>query len=239
MKMQIALASRSYPDSDLSTLRSLVPNGNFANFDPSDNMHFDAGRKSNNLGQGITKPTISKNKKKQSKKRKAYQKEQDKLKLKLERDRQTKQDAAAPAPTPDRSQSADMCSRFDFDQLVHLVIQGSRVWARVLGMTFRPGKVMYTLAVYTGIKYSPDDPMSDRYGLLNSVGVDDKGREFIRVANVDSVFVESVYPEENEPLLKTSVPEQPGPMTVLRNMVTFEQLNGPVGQQIPAENKGL
>lgn len=219
MKLQIALASRSYPDSDLSTLRSLVPNGNFANFDPSDNMHFDAGRKANNLGQGITKPTISKNKKKQSKKRKAYQKEQDKLKLKLERDRQTKADAAAPAPTPNRSQSSDMGSRFTFDDLVHLVIQGSRVWARVLGMSFVPGKVMYTLAVYTGTKYSPDDPMADRYGLVNSFGVDAKGREYIRVPNVDSVFVESIHPEEN------------GPVAPLADAV--------VGQLIPADAKGL
>lgn len=87
---QVAKASNSYPNDDLSTLRA-GPNGAVPKFDTTDEMHFDAARHPNNLGQGILKPTISRRKKKLKRDKKKAQKDQDALKLEIEKQKQPKE----------------------------------------------------------------------------------------------------------------------------------------------------
>lgn len=60
--------------------------------------------------------------------------------------------------------------------------------ANVIAITFVPGKVLYTLAVYTGNKDALD--YAGTYGLVNSIGWTEAGEEYIRLSNVDSTFVE-------------------------------------------------
>jgi hypothetical protein len=93
MKLTIAVASNSYPDDDLSTLRANQTSG-VPKFDTSDNMHYNGGRNVNNNGQGILKPTISKAKKKAAKKKRKYKRDQDALKLEIEKQRAPKENPA-------------------------------------------------------------------------------------------------------------------------------------------------
>lgn len=77
-------------------------------------------------------------------------------------------------------------SRFKIDERVVLKLAHVELPARVLSIAFLAGKVLYTLAVYTG-HLEPD--MASQYGLTNSLGWDSDGAEYIRVPNIDSVFV--------------------------------------------------
>lgn len=70
---------------------------------------------------------------------------------------------------------------------VQVSIGLTQVPATVLAVTFMPGKVLYTVAVYTG---QTQDEFHDAYGLVNSIGYDADGREFIRIHNLDSTFVQ-------------------------------------------------
>ncbi len=179
-----ALASRAYPDDDLSTLRSQVPNANFANFNPSDGMHYDSQRHPNNDGQGILKPTISRRKKKLSKKRAKYKKDQRKLAIEIEKQKEPKENNS---PT-DRSQSNSLPSAMGIGDAVVLKLQFAKLISRVLAVTFMNGKVLYTLAVYTGDTDGTE--LAGQYGQINTIGWDDDGRCYIRLPNVESTLVE-------------------------------------------------
>lgn len=82
-------------------------------------------------------------------------------------------------------------SRFQIDQRVALVLAHVVLPARVLAVAFLAGKVLYTLAVYTGY-LEPD--LAEQYGLTNALGWDADGAEYIRVPNIDSIFVEDIDP---------------------------------------------
>ena len=70
---------------------------------------------------------------------------------------------------------------------VQVTVGTAQVPATVLAVTFMPGKVLYTVAVYTG---HTQDEFYDAYGMVNSIGYDGDGREFIRLHNLDSTFVQ-------------------------------------------------
>ena len=70
---------------------------------------------------------------------------------------------------------------------VQVTVGTAQVPATVLAVTFMPGKVLYTVAVYTG---HTQDEFYDAYGMDNSIGYDGDGREFIRLLNLDSTFVQ-------------------------------------------------
>lgn len=70
---------------------------------------------------------------------------------------------------------------------VTVLIGLAKVPAVILAITFMPGKVLYTVAVYTG---HTQTEFYDEYGLVNSIGYDRDGREFIRIHNLDSTFVQ-------------------------------------------------
>ena len=80
----------------------------------------------------------------------------------------------------------ELDSRFKIDERVVLKLAHVELPARVLSIAFLAGKVLYTLAVYTG-HLEPD--MASQYGLTNSLGWDPDGAEYIRVPNIDSIFV--------------------------------------------------
>lgn len=193
-KRQAALASRAYPDSDISTLRSVVPNANYANFDPADNMHYDGGWHPNGEGQSKkTKKTISGYTKAAKKRQKAI--EAKKKKEKLERDRQQGKDGGQNGESGavvDKSTSAEYASAFGLGDEVLFVMKNVRLPAKVLAVTFIQDKVLYTLALYTGWEEPLPLNLSNKYGLINSVGWDDAGREYTRIDNVDSTFIDSV-----------------------------------------------
>lgn len=190
---QTALASRAYPDNDLSTLRAVVPNANYANFDPADNMHYDGGWHPNGEGQSKkTKKTISGYTKAAKKRQKAI--EAQKKKEKLERDRQHGKDGGQNGESGavvDKSTSADYSSLFGLGNDVLLEMKNIRLPAKVLAVTFIAGKVLYTLALYTGWEEPTALDLTNRYGLINNLGWDEEGREYTRIDNVDSTFVVS------------------------------------------------
>lgn len=73
---------------------------------------------------------------------------------------------------------------------VWVTVQGKKVVGKVFGITFMEGKVLYSVMVYTNTVH---EPSKDKYGILNSIGYDELGREYIRIPNIDSTFVER-YP---------------------------------------------
>lgn len=72
---------------------------------------------------------------------------------------------------------------------VQLILQGHRLDAEVLGVAFMQGKVLYTLMVYTGNFYKDN---CGQWGIMNTIGWDDRGREYIRIPNIDSTLVSGV-----------------------------------------------
>lgn len=82
-------------------------------------------------------------------------------------------------------------SRFSIDEQVLLKLAHVELPARVLAVAFLAGKVLYTLAVYTGFLASD---LKDKYGLVNALGWEEDGTEYIRVPNIDSSFVEPHRP---------------------------------------------
>jgi hypothetical protein len=91
-------------------------------------------------------------------------------------------------------------SRFKIDERVVLKFAHVELPARVLSIAFLAGKVLYTLAVYTGFI---EDDLKNQYGLVNSIGWDDDGTEFIRVPDVDSIFVVPTPDKVPVPILQS------------------------------------
>lgn len=90
-------------------------------------------------------------------------------------------------------------SRFKIDERVVLKLAHVELPARVLSIAFLAGKALYTLAVYTGFI---EEDLKNQYGLVNSIGWDD-GTEFIRVPDVDSVFVVPTPDKVPVPILQS------------------------------------
>ncbi len=76
-------------------------------------------------------------------------------------------------------------AHFKLGDVVKVDIQGG-LFAKILGITFIPGKVLYCLACYTGPIMKE---MAGQYGHTNSIGWDDQGLEYVRMDNVDSIYV--------------------------------------------------
>jgi hypothetical protein len=91
-------------------------------------------------------------------------------------------------------------SRFRIDEEVLLKLAHVELPARVLSTAFLAGKVLYTLAVYTGFI---EEDLKNQYGLVNSIGWDEDGTEFIRVPDVDSVFVMPTPDKVPVPILQS------------------------------------
>lgn len=91
-------------------------------------------------------------------------------------------------------------SRFSIDEQVLLKLAHVELPARVLSTAFLAGKVLYTLAVYTGFI---EEDLKNQYGLVNSIGWDEDGTEFIRVPDVDSVFVVPTPDKVPVPILQS------------------------------------
>ena len=79
-----------------------------------------------------------------------------------------------------------LASAHQLGDLVTWQLRAYSLTAIVLAVTFVEGKVLYTLGVYTGY-LEPD--FANQYGFINSLGWDEKGQEYIRIPNVDSIFV--------------------------------------------------
>lgn len=90
-------------------------------------------------------------------------------------------DATASEPVPDPI----FFARFKLGDVVKVDIQGG-LFAKILGITFIPGKVLYCLACYTG---QIEKELACQYGHTNSIGWDDQGLEYVRMDNVDSIYV--------------------------------------------------
>ncbi len=187
-----ATAAQSYGDDDLTTLRSIAPNiRQDVNFSTEDNTHYQSARHTNDLGQARktnAKKTISARKRKIKKDQKKYKKDQSKLKLEIEAAR-VKPDS--PAVT-DKATSNSLPSAMAIGDHVSLKLQQIKLDATVMAVTFTSGKVLYNLAVYTGDDGLGDKEMADRWGQINTIGWDEQGKCYIRLANVDSTLVEPV-----------------------------------------------
>lgn len=92
------------------------------------------------------------------------------------------------APISQMVISAEFGSRFPLYAPVWVKFLTGVLPAQILAVTFMTGKVLYTVAVYTG--FPDSETYKDQYGLLNTVGWDENGREYVRVSNLDSTFVE-------------------------------------------------
>lgn len=76
-------------------------------------------------------------------------------------------------------------ARFKLGDVVKVDLQGG-MFAKILALTFIPGKVLYNLACYTG---HIDASMKGQFGEVNSLGWDDQGLEYVRMYNVDSIYI--------------------------------------------------
>ena len=72
-------------------------------------------------------------------------------------------------------------ARFKLGDVVKVDLQGG-MFAKILALTFIPGKVLYNLACYTG---HIDKSMKGQFGEVNSIGWDDQGLEYVRMYNVE------------------------------------------------------
>ena len=82
--------------------------------------------------------------------------------------------------------TAALDSAHQINDRVELLLQDYHLPATVLAVSFLEGKVLYTLGVYTGHLIHD---FANQYGLVNSIGWDEMGNEFIRVPNIDSILV--------------------------------------------------
>lgn len=89
------------------------------------------------------------------------------------------------ASHPDANPDPVFFAHFKLGDVVKVDIQGG-LYAKILGITFIPGKVLYSLACYTG---HIEKDLANQYGHTNSVGWDDQGLEYVRMDNVDSIYV--------------------------------------------------
>lgn len=112
-------------------------------------------------------------------------------------------DPLAHEPVTHMVMSAEFGSRFTLYAPVWFRLASGPIPASILAVTFMEGKVLYTLAVYTGFPSMPEQ--SDRYGQINSIGWDEQGNEYIRVNSVDSIFVEPRLETLAELILKNGV----------------------------------
>lgn len=85
--------------------------------------------------------------------------------------------------------SDELPSRFGLGKTVSVKLQGHELEGQIIGISFVAGKVMYTVAVYTGYV---EPSVADQYGLVNSIGYDRNGREYLRIPNIDSCFVDEL-----------------------------------------------
>ena len=198
--------ARNYGDDNLTTLRNIVPSiQQFTEMDTEEGRHYQAARNVNTDGQArkkypeelkadkkeapapngkvkTKKKTISELRK--DKKLKEAKIEKDKKKLKIELAKQKTEREAAEAN--------DLPSAFAIGDAVYLVLQDVKLTSRVLAVTFMTGKVLYHLAVYTGFKPIPE--AQGMYGMINTIGWDEQGREYIRLDRVESSLIEPILP---------------------------------------------
>lgn len=205
MKVKIALAGYAGSEGNLISLQNPVPNGDFHYFGLNPISHTPSARR---LNDQLNKPSSIKRTKK-----KAVEAEQEMSVIDEEGDGlgdKAKDDGKNVLPdgadmyyglkplehnpisnmvlgSTHTALSADFGSRFGLGDDVWFQLKSVQVPARVLAITFLPGKVLYSLAVETG--FEPTIEYAGTYGQTNSVGWDDQGVEYIRVSNVDSVFV--------------------------------------------------
>lgn len=205
MKLKIALAGYAGSEGNLISLQNPVPNGDFHYFGINPISHTPTARR---LNDQLNKPSTIKRTKK-----KAVEAEQE-MSI-MEEDGDGLGDKSADNGKnvlPDGADmyyglkplehnpisnmvlgsnhtavSAEFGSFFGLGDDVWFQLKSIQVPARVLAITFLPGKVLYSLAVETG--FEPTIEYAGTYGLTNSIGWDDQGVEYIRVSNVDSVFV--------------------------------------------------
>jgi hypothetical protein len=82
-------------------------------------------------------------------------------------------------------------SQFALGETVAVELQKLQLEAQVIAVAFVEGKVLYTVAIYTGFT---ELELASQYGLTNSVGWDENGREFVRLQNIDSIFIKPFNP---------------------------------------------
>lgn len=87
-------------------------------------------------------------------------------------------------------EASEIPSRFPIGAPVDFMLQGLRLAAKILAVKFMTGKVLYHLAVYTGNTGDDSIENRDKYGIVNAIGWDEEGKCYVRLDNIDSVFVE-------------------------------------------------
>jgi hypothetical protein len=82
--------------------------------------------------------------------------------------------------------ASEYTSTYSLGDTVQFVLAGKELYGNILAVAFMPGKVLYTIACFTGFK---EPELSEQYGQVNSIGWDEQGFEYLRIPNVDSIYV--------------------------------------------------
>lgn len=204
MKLNIALSGYAGSEGNLISLQNPVPNGDYHYFGMNPITHTPTARR---LNDQLNKPSTIKRTKK-----KAVEAEQEMSVVEDSEGIGEKTQDSGKNILPNGADmyyglkplehnpisnmvlgsnhtalSAEFGSFFGLGDDVWFQLKSVQVPARILAITFLPGKVLYSLAVETG--FEPTLEYAGTYGQTNSVGWDEQGTEYIRVSNVDSVFV--------------------------------------------------